>query len=662
MAAGAVGSLLIRIGADTGGLRKGGRRAEGTMQRLSRQARQTAARLARLATGAAAAGAALTAALTRRGLQAVDSQVKLARQLGTTQAELAGLTRTAKDAGIEQGQLESNIQALNKRLGEAANGTGQAQRTLDRLGLSAEELAQMPLAERMDTIGAAINGLDTSAAKAAATSDLFSRSGLDMINVFSQGEGVIDRATEEARAFGTAVSEVDAAQVEAANDAMSRISDMVQGVSNQLAVNFAPLLDGISRRFTEAAVEAGGLGDMIQSGVDRGVRAIGFIMDAIEGIRRTFQIAGQGIAVGVQAVVTSFVNLATSILEGPVQALRYLIDQANKIPGVDIEAPDQPEFVQKMRATVQAGVRAIDEGKRDMDATLQEPMPSEALLDWVAEQRDISREAAEQFVMDRQREAQGAAAVGDQMTDEERERAAEQAELRREQMQKNLQNLREFMQSERAAEIEGHEERMEWLREAHEEELISEEEFRARKEQLEEEHQSRLTDIERKGLSEREKFERASMGQRVSMVTGALQQMTDGVASENRKMFELNKASAIANAIISAYQGISTTLGAYPFPLSAVMAAAQAAAAFAQVNAIKSQSFSGGGGAAPSLAGSTPAPPVSDVGGGQGGGQGGGGGSTIINLEGDTFGRDQVSQLIEEINENQRDGGRIILA
>lgn len=187
----------------------------------------------------------------------------------------------------------------------------------------------------------------------------------------------------------------------------------------------------------------------------------------------------------------------------------------------------------------------------------------------------------------------------------------------------------------------------------------TEEEWRSIREQAEEEHMQRLADIRQRGLSAIEKFQAMSFDAQVKQVSGALADMTAGVANENKKMFELNKAAGIANAIVSAYQGIATTMGTYPFPLSVAMAAAQGAAAFAQVSAIRSQSF-GGGGAAPSLAGGTPATPTTPVSGGTPQAQQ----AQVMRLEGispdSLYSGSQIVPLVDAINKFVKDGGELL--
>ena len=611
-----VGSLAVRVSADTRPYRQGMRDTRGPAQRMRRSMNQVAKRAAKMGAAIAAAGAAITAHLVRSGLDAVDTQQKLARQLGSTQAEIAGVTRAAKDAGIESGQLESNLQALNKRLGEAQEGSGRAADTLDRLGLSAQELAEMPLDERLDTIGAAINSLETQTEKAAATSDLFSRSGLNMMNVFAQGEGAIQQAANEAEQFGVAVSEVDARQIEAANDAMSRIGDVVQGISNQLAAQFAPILQGIAELLTENAKETKGFADEISELADRGVKAFAFLADAVEGVRRTFVIVAQ-------AAVQAFLEVrrgaleAAQFIEGTLlEQLDNLLTLMRALPGAQvarfalsgIDTDDVSEDLQHAR-------RMVDEGRAAMQETLMEPMPSDAITRWVEDVRVRSAEAASSVedAMARINQAQ----AGELDTDD----GDGEDDKEDEAFKRRMAQLRDFLNTRREAEIADHEERMDFLEEALEERRITQQEHDKLEEELKKKHQERLTAIERQGLSDREKFEAASMKKRVGMVSDQLKTMTATVANENKAMFNLNKAAAISSAIIDAYAGINKTLSAYPYPLSVAMASAQAAAAFAQVNAIKSQSFGGGGGtSAPSLAGGTAAPPVSDVG-ASGGGQ-----------------------------------------
>ena len=231
-------------------------------------------------------------------------------------------------------------------------------------------------------------------------------------------------------------------------------------------------------------------------------------------------------------------------------------------------------------------------------------------------------------------------------------------EARREGIAGKLLALQESLMSEAEIEVASYKERLQTLIDALETRMLTEDEYRVLREQAEVAHQERLAAIENEGLSRRLAFEKMTMQQKSKLISQELANITAGVSQHSRKMFELNKVAGIANAIINAYEGISLTMKSYPYPINIGMAAAHAAAAFAQVSAIKSASF--GGGSAPSIAGSTPATPVSPVSSGAPSQLGG----ARLAVEGidlnSLFTGRTVRELAERLKEHIADGGDVV--
>jgi hypothetical protein len=229
---------------------------------------------------------------------------------------------------------------------------------------------------------------------------------------------------------------------------------------------------------------------------------------------------------------------------------------------------------------------------------------------------------------------------------------AKRAEL----VAQNVEAIRQSLLAEEEALIEQYNRKLEMLTEYYGDELEMNIEHNTMLAQLEQELQDKLVEIRKKGMSDMEKFTAMSYRQQAQTIFKELTNISNGVATNNKTLFNLNKAAGIANAIVNAYEGISLTMAKYPYPINIGMAAAHGAAAFAQVSAIASQNYSGGGSAsgatAPALAGSTAATPVSPVAGAaMGGGQ-----MVNISLQGEVFGREQVRSLIGQINEAISDG------
>lgn len=162
-----------------------------------------------------------------------------------------------------------------------------------------------------------------------------------------------------------------------------------------------------------------------------------------------------------------------------------------------------------------------------------------------------------------------------------------------------------------------------------------------------EEHQALEEASKQRHLEDLQALEDMANRRRANAVRSGLNNLSALMNAGSRKLFDIGKAAAIAQAIIDTHGGITRALREHSAPYSFAVAAAVAAKGFASVAAIKSQTFGGGGG------------------GGVGGGSGGGipatanipGTQVNLSLVGGPFSGDQVRDLIVQINEATRSDG-----
>jgi hypothetical protein len=109
--------------------------------------------------------------------------------------------------------------------------------------------------------------------------------------------------------------------------------------------------------------------------------------------------------------------------------------------------------------------------------------------------------------------------------------------------------------------------------------------------QSEQDYYKKLEDLRQKSKN----FDDKNATEKTQMVLDGLGETFKGVQANNKKMFAVQKAYSIAQAMMSTFAGASKAIETYPPPLSFAMAAAQVAAGMAQVAQIKAQSFEGGG-------------------------------------------------------------------
>ena len=183
-------------------------------------------------------------------IEAIDQQVKLADRLGISTEKLAGLEHAAELSGVGTEGLHSNLDILNRNLGQAALKGGPAAEALNRIGLSARDLMAQSPDEQLRQIADGFKRIESPALRARTAADLFGRGGANMVNMLKDGRRALDDAQKEAEDFGLAMSRDMAAKVEDANDEITRMWAAMAGFKIELTLGFAPAITSTAQAIT----------------------------------------------------------------------------------------------------------------------------------------------------------------------------------------------------------------------------------------------------------------------------------------------------------------------------------------------------------------------------------------------------------------------------
>lgn len=280
-----VADVAVRVGADLGPLQRNMRKGGRSLDQFSRQAGQTAKKVAAITAAVGLASAAIGVRMVNATNKSIDAQAKLARQLDGTIDGLRAVQLAGSDAGVETSVLNAAMERLTSRLGEAMEGTGEAAKAIETLGLNAADLAGMDIDERMATIADRMETLGLSAAQAGNMLRDFGVRNGEVINLMRQGGDAIRNASVEVERFGLSLSEVDAAEVERAQDAMSRVGLAAEGLQQTLAVELADTITAVAGQLQEEFVGASNnMRDGVRDAVDAGVNSFADLLDAAAGI------------------------------------------------------------------------------------------------------------------------------------------------------------------------------------------------------------------------------------------------------------------------------------------------------------------------------------------------------------------------------------------
>lgn len=657
-----LGNLFVTIGAKTSQLDNAVKKTEKTLNDLTKSFRGAITTSALFAAGTAAAGGALITHLVNSGRLAIDAQAKLATALGGTIGGLRALEMAAGDAGVSYEELTGELVRMNARLGEAQTKGGASAQALERLGLTADYLSSLDTDKRIEVMADRMRELQLSSTEAAGVMRDLGVRNENLITLMRQGGDAIRAQSKEVRDLGLNLSMVDAAQVEAANDALGIFDDVLTGIKDRLAVTAAPYITVLSEKFREAAIESGGFREEIERTINGLIRGFGFVLDALEGIRRTFSVAGKSIAaffIGLQRDVYSF---AGTILDGPVAAINSLTEVANKVPGINIDVVGRPEVLDNMVSKAWEAQAAFEEATKDIQEELMRPLPSAALDEFLIEVAESSRKNAEQIVKERNAILSGQSFDGEDFNLGGEDAFGEVGSQKQmiEQYWKDQQMMLDAVKNRYMTEQELERQHRETMAIIGEEfdatKFESEQQWMDIREQAMMEHWNRVQEIANGGYQGIQALAHKAWGRVGAETAGAFQSILGTMAQGSRKAFEISKAWAIADALISTFQGIAAgvKLG-WPMAIPAVAWAA--ATGFAQVSAIKSQSFNGGGAAAPASAGSAaPAPAAQAPATGGGSGDTGGAVVTLAGIRPDQLydGRHMISVLNEAIENGAR--------
>ncbi len=665
------------------------------------------------AAGAAVAAAGGLAVLTRRGLESVDAMAKLSRSMDASINGLRAVQIAASEAGVSISEASTSLQQLSRELVRAEEEGSPAADALKALGLNARALQGLDADDRIAAIADRMKEMNLSAGQASfLLRDLGIRS-REMSLLLIQGGDAIRGARDAVREFGLEISQDQAAAIESANDAIGRMVLVFDGLKQKLAVEVAPILQRLADRFNAVAKST------LSAAVERVAKAFGNLAEVIlqpefiDGVASAFEGLANFTAGAAEAFVTASQNvelltiafgglaIALAAVGGPITliagALAAALVGVSKWRGKVNDLNASAEAAKVAQENLNRALGTFSETGAPAAAAeaigYAKDLQTQALAALAAAEANLALAESEVSVAQAQKQAgtnvffadeAEAMALEDQafalqevaeattrldnarrtlqalqLGQADRNRGtggggsskdpdeptlptipglggggdvATQMAARLDALSQGLMTERELLEEWR---IEGEEA----LANASEKELEAIGGLNAAKLRLTEEYNQRLAALRQ-----------AEQSQTLSSYGTLFGNLAKAFQSGSGKLLKIGKAFSVAQGLINSYRAYTEVLAdpsliGRPF-LRTALAASTLASGLAQVANIKSVSESGGGGGAAGGAGSvsTPAQPSQNI---------------VIDLVGETFGRNSVEALFDQINEGLRNGNRI---
>lgn len=253
---------------------------------------KTLGRVAKGALGAFSAGA-LTA-FVKSAAAAADELGKTADKFGLSTQALRSFQLAATEAGVDVATANKLLTEGQKRLGEAAAGTGEASKFIKLLGLNVKDLQKLSPDELFKTYADAIGTLGNKSEQFAAAAALMGRQSTQAFALIQAGSPAINDASAFVERFGLALDRVDIKQIEAANDILGRLGAVSQGAGQRIAAGLAPAIQFFSKEILDATGNTKGLQENVEVFSAAAIVAFELVGNAA----RSLQAAFFGIAAG----------------------------------------------------------------------------------------------------------------------------------------------------------------------------------------------------------------------------------------------------------------------------------------------------------------------------------------------------------------------------
>jgi len=393
----AVGKIVAVLTARTGGFVKGINRAANRSRRFGKAISGVAKRVAKLGIGLAAVAAGALVLVVKSQLKAIDSLAKLSRNLGVSVEQLQAFKLAAAIAGVSGEVFDKALKRLVKSTGDLEAGLSTQVRAFERLGLSIEDVRGLRPDEVMKKIADAVRDVGVTVNTTAAIMDIFgARIGADLVEFLRRGSEGLTQFEADAKALGLTISGIDAAQVEAANDAMTRLRAVISGVAQKITVELAPFITAAVNEL----IEMGNVGEAIGPAIEGALETASKVLSVGARFVQAWVVAWKAAELAIKRVQLALVNAFVQVeifrgadltvgparaaietmlkLEGRVKTLKRELNDGWDDLGVDSWAEGIEDLFERIRDGADEARREAERLRRETDfpGGLGEPPPA----------------------------------------------------------------------------------------------------------------------------------------------------------------------------------------------------------------------------------------------------------------------------------------------
>lgn len=197
------------------------------------------------ATIAGALGVGSFSIMAKGAADTADRIHKLGLRLGTSAEAMSQYRHVADMSGVSFDTFAMGLQRMVRRVNEASQGFGEAQGTLEELGIEAGDLTRMRPAEQFEMLADALMGIPEPAERVQKAMKLFDSEGVSLLQMMQGGSEGISELRKQADDLGMTMGQEMVENIASMNDSLQRMISRITSLVEQIVGHLAPDIDAL---------------------------------------------------------------------------------------------------------------------------------------------------------------------------------------------------------------------------------------------------------------------------------------------------------------------------------------------------------------------------------------------------------------------------------
>jgi hypothetical protein len=202
-------------------------------------------------------GAGLFINQINKSIEFADSLKEMSKSAGLSTRAFQELRFAQTQSGGTQEGFNQGILKFTQIIGDAANGSMEAQKALARVGITLDDLKSKNVEQLFTKASDTLSRFGSEASRNSAIQDVFGKAALQTANAFAIQSGELDKLRGAAQQAGAVLDEVTIQNAKKAKDQMEALSNVISVHLTQAFVQVGPLLVMATKFLSELADMAG---------------------------------------------------------------------------------------------------------------------------------------------------------------------------------------------------------------------------------------------------------------------------------------------------------------------------------------------------------------------------------------------------------------------